>query len=253
MVSPAHEDNTWYKATVLGIGGTGSHFKELHPKTEIPTCRMVSTECIWIHYDGYGSQFDAGVPRNDRFIRQRPGPAPPSPVLPPPPPPPLPTPSRPPPSRPTNTSECNLAARSVQLNAMCCNADPTHSCKSGMPSTCVAECASTFLPFWSDCRAVLLRGVKHETSILHDYLKFQMKCVATAKACAVVKGGQPWCHNGGVCLAAPTGLSDNQHRRYMQSMEGAEKAAFECHCKSGFDGHDCSRFQNGGSSGHRRQ
>eukprot|EP01047_Picozoa_sp_COSAG01_P057686 COSAG01_NODE_6700_length_3538_cov_2.277406_3_plen_745_part_00 len=57
--------------------------------------------------------------------------------------------------RTQGSSSCanfNIRANAVQTE--CCD-EPTEDCSSGAPSSCNANCAAVFLPFWADCGAQL--------------------------------------------------------------------------------------------------
>eukprot|EP01047_Picozoa_sp_COSAG01_P027328 COSAG01_NODE_1800_length_9205_cov_18.778058_8_plen_612_part_00 len=48
----------------------------------------------------------------------------------------------------------NFNSRASAVQAECCD-EPTEDCSSGAPTSCNADCAAVFLPFWADCGAQL--------------------------------------------------------------------------------------------------
>jgi len=48
-----------------------------------------------------------------------------------------------------------LAWRTEDINAACCEEDENEDCSGGYPHTCNADCARLFLSFWDECRSVL--------------------------------------------------------------------------------------------------
>ena len=51
----------------------------------------------------------------------------------------------------------DLESRSAEVTLVCCD-EPEEDCTDGLPHTCNAGCAATFLPFWQDCQATLGKG-----------------------------------------------------------------------------------------------
>lgn len=129
--------------------------------------------------------------------------------------------------------QCDLQFfhRDVELvDTACC--DDGLSCPGGVPTTCDAKCAITYVPFWEQCSPVLATQV--DASSLASYQRLFTTCdsmlpveplLRLAAECGVDEeecASSP-CQNGGACVD--------------------EDGSYSCLCAAGFDPtNNCERF-----------
>eukprot|EP01047_Picozoa_sp_COSAG01_P033492 COSAG01_NODE_2468_length_7634_cov_6.744127_1_plen_930_part_00 len=59
----------------------------------------------------------------------------------------------------------NINIRALAVQTECCD-EPTEDCSTGVPSSCNADCAAVFLPFWGDCGALLTANGANYQSVV---------------------------------------------------------------------------------------
>eukprot|EP01047_Picozoa_sp_COSAG01_P008984 COSAG01_NODE_363_length_18113_cov_45.041690_10_plen_752_part_00 len=64
-----------------------------------------------------------------------------------------------------DSSCANFNSRANAVQIECCN-EPTEDCSSGAPSSCNADCAAVYLPFWADCGAHLTTNLALYQSVV---------------------------------------------------------------------------------------
>jgi hypothetical protein len=123
-----------------------------------------------------------------------------------------------------------MGSSTAAINAQCCGADDA-DCAGGLPTSCDAGCAATFLPFWASCGSAMQGAA--------DYSGVVALCEAriaaeqgTAYQCACEAG---WsgvnCDHSTGCDSSPCGAHGSC------VAQGAEHT---CTCEAGYLGEHCA-------------
>jgi hypothetical protein len=139
------DDSTWRKAGYPDQGCGSYAFGEINGGHAAWKDGQASPFCFVAGVDGRSATEACGCTCSDDSTGGT-SPPPPTPLSPP-----TPPPLRPPPPPPPR---CDLAGRTAAVNTVCCSAAGCGTA-GATPATCTSECATTFLPFWSDCSSAV--------------------------------------------------------------------------------------------------
>jgi hypothetical protein len=136
---------------------------------------------------------------------------------------------------PAPCSTATMASRTAAINAKCCKEDGA-ACDAGTLTSCDAECAAVFLPFWHDCGEVLQQypGGSDQLSVVVAECESQVAALPSTRqfTCECTAG---W--RGELCEQA-TGC-DGQPCGAHGACAAFDGSSYACTCDAGWSGPRC--------------
>ena len=103
-----------------------------------------------------------------------------------------------------------MSSSTAAINAQCCGADDAE-CAGGLPSSCDAGCAATFLPFWAACGSVMQGAADYSSVVALCEAQLAVE-QSSAYQCSCAKG---W--RGSHCADKDGGGSSQVRHRVMHT------------------------------------